>query len=82
LQAYFIISCFFNDVLQKAMHHLLSHHLHAPNILFSEQHGFRKGMSTEIAACNVTNSVEVHVGGIFCCLAKACDCINHEILLD
>jgi hypothetical protein len=64
------------------MHHLLSHHLHSQNILVSEQHGFRKGVSTENAAFSLTNSVEVHVGGIFCGLAKACDCINHEILLD
>jgi len=64
------------------MHQLLSHHLRAQNILVSEQDGFGKGMSTEIATCSVTNSVEVHVGGIFCGLAKACDCINHEILLD
>jgi hypothetical protein len=39
-------------------------------------------MSTENAACSLTNSVAVHVGGILCGLAKACGCMNHEILLD
>jgi hypothetical protein len=39
-------------------------------------------MSTENAACSLTDSVEVHVQGIFCGLAKAYDCIYHEILLD
>ena len=81
LQAYFISNCNF-EVLDKAMHCLFSHHLHTQNILVSEEHGSRKGMSSENAACSLINSVEVHVGGILCGLAKTCDCINHGILLD
>jgi hypothetical protein len=55
--------------------------------LFPEQHGFRKGISTESAAFRLTDSVfkslnqKIHVGGIFCDLAKAFDSANHEILL-
>jgi hypothetical protein len=32
---------------------------------------------------NVLKSINqrMHVGGIFCCLAKASDCVNNEILL-
>jgi uncharacterized protein YuzE len=51
------------------------------------QYGFRKGVSTEDAAFRLTDSLFIsikqkkHVTGIFCDLAKACVCMNHEILL-
>jgi len=46
---------------------------------------FRKGISTENGAFRQTDSVfksinqKVQVGGIFCDLAKASDCVNHVI---
>jgi Notch-like protein len=67
----------FSKVFKNAMHSRLSHHLHTNNILVSEQHGFKKGISTEIAAFRLTNSVfksinqKMHIGGIFCDLTKA-----------
>jgi len=74
----------FSKVLEKAMHSRLSQHLHANNILVTEQCGFRKGRSTKDAAFRLTDSVfksinqKMHVGGIFYDLAKAFDYLNHE----
>ena len=68
------------------MHSILSQHLHINNILVTEQNGFRKGISTENAAFSLIEYVfkfinkKLHVGVIFCDLAKDFDCVNHESL--
>jgi hypothetical protein len=47
-----------------------------------EQYGFRKDWSVEQAGILQVWNSKSQVAGIFCDLAKAFDCVNHDILIE
>jgi hypothetical protein len=67
---------------------ILNNHIKNNNILSVEQYGFRSNSSTEKASFKLLNDIlqalnnKSNVGGIFCDLEKAFNCVNHNLLME
>jgi len=77
----------FSKILEKIIYNRINAHIILYKILAEEQYGFRDNTSTDNAVytlllevISALNNKQI-VGGIFCDLCKAFDCVNYEILL-
>lgn len=77
-----------SKVFEKMIYIRLINHIKNNNILSVEQYGFRSKSSTENASFKLLNDVlqalnnKSNVGGLFCDLEKAFDCVDHNLLME
>jgi hypothetical protein len=77
----------FSKVFKKIIYDRLLQHINSNNNLVKEPFGFRPATSTDKASYRLINDIlnvmneRKLVGGIFCDLQKAFDCVNRNSLL-
>ena len=77
----------FSKIFEKVIYKRVYCHLTLNSILVKEQFGFRYNSSTETAIYTLINNIlsslnnRIIVGGLFCDLQKAFNCVNYSILL-
>ena len=78
----------FSKALARIIYDRLFIHFQINNILAEEEFGFRTSSSTDKAAFQLIDEIlnalncKMMVGGNFCNLQKAFDCVNHKLLLN
>ena len=77
-----------NKILEKIIYSRVHSFLDKYKILYKNQFGFRSNHSTSLALINVLDKVYEQIDkgnyalGVYLDIQKACDCINHDILLE
>jgi hypothetical protein len=77
----------FSKVFERLINNRLYEHIRHNNILDENQFGFWPNSSTEKASFKLADEIlksmnnRHPVGGIFCDLQKAFDCVSHDLLI-